>query len=466
VLIYIKMINTKTEEEAILLLCSKTHQAVEDMLPPEFFFQPACDSSGFFRLSFYQWIKQKIGLGTFSAGITAVVVFSSMTFVNISADQKAALIPSAPKAAPRKQPPKQIEKKAVKKFSGSGSASRTSSTRTVQSALKKPETKRADNRKGVYLTAASVAREKFLKDTVAELAESNGDSLVFDVKGGVVLFHSAAPLAKESDLIRPAYDLPEILKIAEENGIYTIGRFVAIKDYGLTAKKPETRIKDPKTGRVLSRDWIDPADDTAIEYNMQVICELAKAGIDEINLDYIRFSTAEWRALSVYSGEEKADRVEKFLKSARDTVDRCGPATKLGISTYAILGWNYENNLQTLGQDVVRFAPLVDVISPMAYPSTFAPNAYYRPGEDPGPRNYFLVYRTLTGYRELLGPEQSKKIRPWIQGYGVKSKDVSDEIRAVYDAGFCGFTVWNANNGYAPAYLAFKNDRLRPERCK
>jgi hypothetical protein len=43
---------------------------------------------------------------------------------------------------------------------------------------------------------------------------------------------------------------------------------------------------------------------------------------------------------------------------------------------------------------------------------------------------------------------------------------VTDEIKAVYDAGFCGFTVWNAGNGYAPAYAAMKNERLRPEWCR
>lgn len=45
---------------------------------------------------------------------------------------------------------------------------------------------------------------------------------------------------------------------------------------------------------------------------------------------------------------------------------------------------------------------------------------------------YWLVYRTLTGYNDLLGPEHSGKIRPWIQGYGVTTKDMQDQMRAVY----------------------------------
>jgi hypothetical protein len=58
-------------------------------------------------------------------------------------------------------------------------------------------------------------------------------------------------------------------------------------------------------------------------------------------------------------------------------------------------------NVEHLGQDVVRFAPLLDVISPMAYPASFAENEYYKPGVNPRSRMYYLVYRTLTGYRKL-----------------------------------------------------------------
>ena len=324
---------------------------------------------------------------------------------------------------------------------------------------------RGDNKRGVFLTAGSVAREKFFNETVEKLLAAGGDTIVMDVKGGGALFHSAAPMATEIGLVRNLYDLPAIIEKLHEKNIYVIGRFVAIKDEAYVQKKPNTRIKHPVTGKVLNQTWIDPSNDEAIQYNMEIMCEIAAAGIDEINLDYIRFSTAEFGALGVFTGEEKADRVEKFIKASRDTIDRCGPKTKLGLSTYAILGWDYDVNVRTLGQDVRRFAPLVDIISPMAYPATFTSEGYYIPGKNPGPRMYWLVYRTLTGYAKLLGPEESKKIRPWIQGYGVVNKDMSDQIRAVYDAGFCGFQVWNANNNYGPTYAAMAKDTLQPDTC-
>ncbi len=324
---------------------------------------------------------------------------------------------------------------------------------------------RSDNKFGVYLSASSVGREKFFNDTVASLKSVSGSALVFDVKGGVVMFHSAAPMANDIGLVNPQYDLPVIIKKLHDNGIYVIGRFVAIKDYGLTSKLPDTRMKDPAGKYVLSETWVDPSNDDAIQYNMEVLCELAAAGIDEVNLDYIRFSTAQVGALRVYSGKEKADRVEKFIKASRETINRCGPNTKLGLSTYAILGWNYDVNVETLGQDVVRFAPLVDVISPMAYPATFTSPEYYIPGKNAGTRMYSLVYRTLTGYAKILGEEHAKKIRPWIQGYSVVSKDVLDQVQAVYDAGFCGYTLWNAGNNYGQSFAAMKKDAQRPLRC-
>ncbi len=180
-----------------------------------------------------------------------------------------------------------------------------------------------------------------------------------------------------------------------------------------------------------------------VVYNMEVLCDLAKSGIDEVNLDYIRFSTAFFGELRVYTGDEKAARIETFLKMAKQTLDECsGGHTKLGISTFAILGWSFKVNKETLGQDIIRFAPLVDVISPMAYPATFTSPEYYIPGKHPRSRMYWLVNRTLTGY-----------------------KDFKEQMDAVYDSGACGFTVWNASNNFGPVIKGMATQKI-PERCK
>lgn len=320
-----------------------------------------------------------------------------------------------------------------------------------------------DPHRGVYLSAGSVSRAKFLIETVEKTGQANGNAVVIDVKGTTVYYKSLAPLATELGLVGNIYDLPAVVKDLKSRGIYVIARYVAVSDPSLAAKRPDTKVRHPKTNVVLAESFVDPSNPTVLEYNRQVICEVAQAGVDEINLDYIRFSTATFGALMVFSGEQKADRVEVFIKMSRDAIDTCNPKVKLGLSTFAILGWNYPANLATLGQDVIRFAPLVDVISPMAYPATFTSEGYYVPGKNPGSRMYYLVYRTLTGYQDLL-KEESWKLRPWIQGYGVTAQNVRDQMKAVTDAGLCGFQVWNAGNNYGPVYEAMKS-WVTPESC-
>lgn len=322
------------------------------------------------------------------------------------------------------------------------------------------------NQRGVYLGPPNVQNTDFLDSTIESLKKNGGNALVFDVKGSFVYFETDAELPNHYGVVRAKYNVADVVKKAHDNGLYTIGRFIAIKDNIITSILPEARVYSP-SGKLLVEDWIDPSNQKAIDYNADVMCELAKSGIDEVNMDYIRFSTANFGALAVYSADEKATKVETFIKAMRAAIDRCGPTTKLGISSYAILGWNYEANVKTLGQDVKRFAPLLDVISPMAYPATFTSPEYYNPAKHPVSRMYWLVYHTLKGYQELLGDENKGKLRPWIQGYYVDKKDVMDQMQAVYDAGVCGFQVWNANNNYTYTYpgMAAMEPKI-PENCK
>ncbi len=321
------------------------------------------------------------------------------------------------------------------------------------------------NKRGVYLAASSVANPVFYDQTIKNLLDSGGSSFVFDVKGPFVYFESDAAIAKELKLSLPLYDLPAVIKKAHDKGLYTIARFIALKDPLFSQRVPEVQIRNPKTGHSLGDVWVDGIAPITLEFNRQILKSLLQSDVDEVNFDYIRYPSEYAQSSINLTGDEKADHVEAFLKMAKETRDEVNPHTKLGISTYAILGWSFKINKEAIGQDFIRFAPLVDVISPMAYPQTFSENAYYYPGRDPGSRDYYLVYRTLTGYRDLLPPEHRNKIRPWIQGYYTTVQDMKDQMQAVYDAGYCGFQVWNANNHYDVTYPAIKAMKV-PAECQ
>ncbi len=324
--------------------------------------------------------------------------------------------------------------------------------------------RRAQKAYGVYLTAGTAQKIETVENTIQNLVDRGATAFVLDIKGSFVYFPSTAALAHEYQLVKPLFDLKDIVQKAHDKGLYVIGRYIAAKD-GLLAdvNNGELAMRHPKTNGDLGTEWIEPSHPTVHEYNRQIIYEAALTGIDEINLDYIRYPTSLPQTLAAISTEEKSRRIGSFIKVAREAIDAAGMGTKLGISSYAILGWNYEANLPNLGQDVVQFAPMLDVISPMAYPSTFSATGY---GSHPTrSRDYWLVYRTMTGYAELLGPDHAWKLRPWIQAYYKNATNIRDEIDAVIDGGGCGFTMWSASNDYVQTYSAFNNWR-QPEQCK
>lgn len=321
------------------------------------------------------------------------------------------------------------------------------------------------NKFGIYLNAGTTADEGLFAGVIQNMQDKGVTALVFDVKGSFVYFDTDAELANELNMVRPLYDLPAIVQQAEDAGIYTIARFVALKDPVLGEVVPDLRLKHPTAGYRLESEWIEPAHETVLQYNREILKRVAESGVDEINLDYIRYPSDNLTAMSHLSVEERVSRVEGFVRMAHEVIDDVGMGTQLGISTYAILGWHFEQNVQTIAQDVTRLAPYVDVISPMAYPSTFAYGYYFNPELNPRNRNYYLVLRTLEGYKEVLGEEHAYKLRPWIQAYYMNATGIRDQIDAVIDAGSCGFTMWSATNYYQEFYKAVSNWEL-PLHCE
>lgn len=319
------------------------------------------------------------------------------------------------------------------------------------------------NQVGVYLTASNIGNKDNREEVIDEIKNHNANSIIFDIKNGFVYFHAYAELANEIGTVRPIYELPEIVKELRKRNIYSIGRYVVAKDPALAIRKSDTQLKDVRNGSSLGSKWIKPNNEFVLSYNEEILREIIMSGIDEINFDYIRYPT-EYSSTSInLTGEQKADELMEFLRMARNLIDEHNSKTKLGVSTYAILGWDYKINLEPLGQDILRFNEVVDVISPMAYPSTFAYGYYYNPQKHDGPREYYLVKQTLEGYKKILG-NNYWKLRPWIQGYYLNSNEILSEINAVYDANLCGYTVWSAGNIYDEFYKALENIK-RPKKC-
>jgi len=198
-----------------------------------------------------------------------------------------------------------------------------------------------------YLLPTNVGRNKW-ENVIDNTIEAGGNAIIFDVKDSRVYFDTTSPIAQELGLIsKHAYELEPILEEAKSKGLYTIARFVALKDEGFTVAKPDVLTVHPQTGNRISPGWADPSN----------------------------------------------------------------PVTRQRS------------------------------------------------------RPYWLVYKTLQGYKDFLGPEHSHKLRPWLQAYSVSAWDVRETIDATIDAGGCGFMFWNIGNNFEPVYNALRNWE-QPERCR
>ena len=196
---------------------------------------------------------------------------------------------------------------------------------------------------------------------------------------------------------------------------------------------------------------MDPAQPEVRAYNIGLAMELARAGVDEIQFDYVRFPTNGWRAEWEGDLEATAARrrevITEFLSAARDSLADLD--VRISADLYGIMAWERIEDLALTGQHVPTFAQHVDVICPMIYPSHFGPGfeGIERPGDHP---DYFIS-EGVRRFKNLV--DGQALIRPWLQAfpYRVSNYDghyVTRQISAAEAAGGAGWSLWNPAGRY------------------
>ncbi len=124
-------------------------------------------------------------------------------------------------------------------------------------------------------------------------------------------------------------------------------------------------------------------------------------GFDEIQYDYVRFPTDGDISNAVWPhkvAEPYSQTIYRFLKKARATIKPLGvniSANVFGLSAHENLG---------IGQNPTKIAPLLDAISPMAYPSHYGPGEYNLTNPDDAPGA--TVTYTMGDFRAALPSTQ------------------------------------------------------------
>ncbi len=170
-------------------------------------------------------------------------------------------------------------------------------------------------------------------------------------------------------------------------------------------------------------------------------------GAKEIQLDYIRYS------VKTGSSKEKAYHVNKVIKYFRKHLPK---HIKLQIDIFGVAAFKPSN---TIGQNVKVFAPSIDAICPMVYPS------HYEPFRLHAAKPYNTVLTSVDALQRQLQNHKNINIYAYIELYNYRvpmsyAKRVSytrAQIQAAKDAGAQGFYVWSARNQYDILFDVLRN---------
>lgn len=318
--------------------------------------------------------------------------------------------------------------------------------------------------KGLYVTGFNAGSWEKLQPILQLVEETEINALVIDVKDvtGFLTYDSrlgqVQALGADSDKIK---DMKELVRQLRQRDIYLIARLVLFKDPLLAKKRIDLAVQK-KNGKLWldykGKAWADPYSKEVWDYNLSIASEAAKFGFDEVQFDYVRFPSDGPVKEAVYPGRNqwsKEETIKQFLAYARKTLEPYGiyiSADVFGLVTSA-------RDDMGIGQKLELVAQEVDYISPMVYPSHYAPGTYGL--QDPNAMPYDTVYKSLTDavYR-LEGMETT--LRPWLQdftlGYRYGPREVRQQIQATYDAGLEEWILWNPANTYTKEALLETNN--------
>lgn len=326
--------------------------------------------------------------------------------------------------------------------------------------------------KGVYLTAYSAGAPKRMAELSEFVTSSGLNAMVIDVKDDVG--HLTTDVKSENELIKKSTknyiaDPESMMQNLEKNQIYPIARVVVFKDTVLAEAKPELSFKqaDGSVWKNGNGDaFVNPFSKEVWDYNIEVAKQAAKMGFKEIQFDYVRFpegfetqsdsltyTRGEYTDSELDEVQQRVAAVTDFVKYAREELRPYGVEVSVDIFGYAAT----VPEAPGIGQNFSKISENVDVISSMIYPSHWG--SYFgiaKPDLEP----YKLVQEYMKVENDLLGSLKTPpKSRPWLQDFTASylgagnylnygAPQVSDQIRALHEAGVDEFLLWDANNSY------------------
>ena len=317
--------------------------------------------------------------------------------------------------------------------------------------------------KGIYVTGPAAGSER-MEQLIDLVSSTELNTMVIDVKndeGNLTYKMEVQASANLEAGIRYVKDMPALVERLHQQGIYVIARIVCFKDPVLAAARPELALRLPDGKAVMDANglaWVNPYKEEVWDY----LCTLAECasrdGFDEIQFDYVRFpigndaNAADYGVdMSTYPREAGLTDFFNYASKRLHEKQIIFGADLFGT----IIGSDVDRD--RTGQNYLSIAEHTDAICPMIYPSHYANETFGMNVPDQYP--YETIANALQLSKEELGETDSPKgvVRPWLQCFNAiwvdghityGSKEVHDQIQAVYDAGYEEWFLWHASNHY------------------
>lgn len=287
--------------------------------------------------------------------------------------------------------------------------------------------------------AAQTSWASFLK--LVEETELNAVMLDLKDETGAVFFDSENATARAVGAINIRYDLSDLVGSAHQAGAYVIGRIVAFQDPIAAIGQPDLAVWDTAIDAPYQANdqfFLDPTDPAAQAYALELATEACEAGVDEVQFDYVRFPDNR-RESARFDGGVTSDvriaTVRDFLATAVAVLHPLGCAVAADIFGFITSAVDDGG----IGQKWEELTSVIDVASPMLYPSHYASGwyGYADPSAHPGP----LVAEALDDALTRLSREIV--VRPWLQDFNYDLTQVRAQIDEAEARGL-GWMLWNA----------------------
>lgn len=315
--------------------------------------------------------------------------------------------------------------------------------------------------RGIYISGPMAGSTELFQNILDSAAGTEINTVVIDFKDdqGRIICPVDSPVASEIGACRPyVQDMKELIASLKERGLYVIARVVAFRDPWLAEKKPEWSLHLADGSLYRDRQgmaWVDPYRKEVWDYLVEVGTEAKEAGFDEVQFDYIRFSTEGTMRDVVFDeavtgGRSKTDVITEFVKYAYENLASQGLFVSADVFG-TIIGSDID--AQAVGQVYTEMAKHLDYICPMIYPSHYGQGNFGL--EHPDTMPYETVLEALKKSQMVMdqaaeadGHVSSQAIvRPWLQDFTASYlgegnyipygyNEVQRQIQAVKDAGY------------------------------